>query len=538
MNAPLIEVRDLNVLYGIRGQQTRALADLSLHVDHGESLAIVGESGSGKTTLANALLGLLPGHARVSAERLRVAGQELSRASEKVRRGLRGRIIGLVPQDPMVSLNPTQRIGRQIGEALLQARGRRYPALDADVLELLQQVGLEQPVLRARQYPHELSGGMRQRVLIAIALAGNPRLIIADEPTSALDVRVQKRILDHLQALVKVRGISLLIITHDLAVAAERADRILVMQGGGLVEQGPTRELLQNPTQPYTRQLLAAAPALRRRRPTRFNPPQDGGPLLKLEGIGKAYALPRVRGQARHFQALQDVSLEVRPGQTLALVGESGSGKSTSLRIALGLEKPDQGRVYFAGQEVTHYRWNDFRPLRRRLQLVQQNPFAALNPRFSIFQSIAEPLVCFGLAKGPALERAALRLIELVHLPRHYLECLPRELSGGQRQRVAIARALALQPELLLLDEPVSALDVSVQARILDLLSELQRELGLAYVLVSHDLAVVAQVAHQVVVLQRGRVVEHGPAEQVFERPAQDYTRQLLEAVPGRRLAS
>jgi len=381
---------------------------------------------------------------------------------------------------------------------------------------------------------------MRQRVLIAIALAGNPRLIIADEPTSALDVTVQRKILDHLQRLVAERGISLLIITHDLGVATDRADRILVMKQGELVEQGAPKQILEAPQHDYTRALLAAAPAFanrRKPRPANGNDQHQQPPILSLQNVGKTFALPRVKGEDSQFVALQDLSLSVYPGQTLAIVGESGSGKSTALRIALGLERPSQGRVHFEQQDVTDLSWREFRPLRQRIQLVQQNPFAALDPRFTIFDSIVEPLVSFGLLKGEALEQAARELISRAHLPLHYLDRLPRELSGGQRQRVAIARALALKPDLLLLDEPVSALDVSVQAQILDLLDELQRELGIAYVLVSHDLAVVANVADQVLVLRNGQVIEQGSVAQVFDQPASDYTRELIAAIPGRQAA-
>jgi len=532
---PLIEVHDLSIAYRHGPQQTQAVTAVSFSLMQGETLAIVGESGSGKTTIANAILGLLPDSAVVTAGRLLVAGQDLSQATERTKRQLRGRTIGLVPQDPMVSLNPTQRIGRQIAEALVLAKGARYKGVDADVSELLAQVGLDNPQLRARQYPHELSGGMRQRVLIAIALAGNPRLIIADEPTSALDVTVQRRILDHLEGLVRERGISLLIITHDLGVAADRADRVLVMKAGALVEQGTPHQVLASPRQPYTRALIAAAPAFAEPRAPRPAPASGQTPLLSLTAVNKHYRLPRIRGQAERFQALADVSFKVCAGQTLGIVGESGSGKSTALRIALGLEKADSGRVLFADQDVTDFGWRQFRPLRRRMQLVQQNPFAALDPRLSIFDSIVEPLVSFGLAKGAALDRAARELIERVHLPAHFLDRLPRELSGGQRQRVAIARALALQPDLVLLDEPVSALDVSVQRQILDLLDELQRELGIAYVIVSHDLAVIANVADDVLVMRQGRIVDQGPTAQLFDQPSNPYTRALLDAVPGKR---
>ncbi|WP_419795143.1 ABC transporter ATP-binding protein [Pseudomonas palleroniana] len=537
MNA-LVEVRQLSVTYRSGGQVNQAVRTLSFAIGQGETVAIVGESGSGKSTLANAILGLLPDNAQINAGQLWVDGNDLTHANERQKRSLRGRTVGLVPQDPMVSLNPTLRVGQQIAEALILAKGKRYPAVDADIVELLQQVGIDHPVLRARQYPHELSGGMRQRVLIAIALAGNPRLIIADEPTSALDVTVQRKILDHLQRLVSERGISLLIITHDLGVAADRADRILVMQHGELVEQGPPRQILGAPQHDYTRALIGAAPALAKRRAplTRIDPAQP--PILSLQNVGKTFALPKVKGEDSTFLALEGLNLQVYPGQTLAIVGESGSGKSTALRIALGLEKPTQGRVWFEQQDVTDLSWRDFRPLRQRLQLVQQNPFAALDPRFTVFESIVEPLVSFGLLKGPALEQAARELIARVHLPVSYLDRLPRELSGGQCQRVAIARALALKPDLLLLDEPVSALDVSVQAHILELLEELQRETGIAYVLVSHDLSVVANFAHEVLVLRNGRVVEQGSVERIFNRPASDYTRELIAAIPGRQVTA
>ena len=532
MNA-LVDVRQLSVSYRTNGQVNHAVRALSFAIARGETVAIVGESGSGKSTLANAILGLLPDTAQISTGQLWVDGNDLTHANERQKRALRGRTVGLVPQDPMVSLNPTLRIGQQIAEALILAKGKRYPAVDADIVELLQQVGIDKPVLRARQYPHELSGGMRQRVLIAIALAGNPRLIIADEPTSALDVTVQRKILDHLQRLVSERGISLLIITHDLGVATDRADRILVMQHGELVEQGPPRQILTAPQHDYTRALVAAAPAFAKRREPliRIDPMEE--PILSLKNVGKTFALPKVKGEDNTFVALENLNFEVYPGQTLAIVGESGSGKSTALRIALGLEKPTQGQVWFEQQDVTHLSWRDFRPLRQRLQLVQQNPFAALDPRFTVFESIVEPLVSFGLLKGPALEHAARELISRVHLPVSFLDRLPRELSGGQCQRVAIARALALKPDLLLLDEPVSALDVSVQAHILDLLEELQRDMGIAYVLVSHDLSVVANFAHEVLVLRNGKVVEQGTVERIFNHPASDYSRELIAAIPG-----
>jgi peptide/nickel transport system ATP-binding protein len=537
---PIIDLTDLSVSYRSGNQIVDAVKHVSLAVAPGEVVAIVGESGSGKSTLANALIGLLSDNAEVKTGTIRVGGEDMTNAGEGQWRALRGRVVGLVPQDPMVSLNPTMRIGRQIGEAVERARGPRGRSLDADVLELLEQVGIDQPVLRARQYPHELSGGMRQRVLIAIAIAGQPELIIADEPTSALDATVQRRILDHLDVLVKGRGISMLIITHDLGVAADRADRVLVMQAGRIVEQGPPASILRAPAEPYTRALIAAAPALRAPlSQVGAKPVAATREILRFEAVSKVFALPGEaswfgRGPKPLFQALDRVSFSVHAGQTLAIVGESGSGKTTSLRIALGLDRPTSGRITFEGRDITGLGWNEFRPLRRRIQLIQQNPFASLDPRYTVFESIIEPLQSFGKYTAVELQARARQLVDQVRLPRLALNRLPRELSGGQRQRVAIARALALGPELLFLDEPVSALDVSIQAQILDLLGDLQRDLGMSYVLVSHDLAVVSAIAHQIVVLRGGRVVEHGAAGQVFGNPQAAYTRELLEAIPGR----
>ena len=542
--APLIEVRGLSIAYRAGRETVEALHAADLTIRPGEVVAIVGESGSGKSTLANALIGLLPEQARILSGTIRCAGEDVTRASEAQWRKLRGGFVGLVPQDPALSLNPTMTISRQIGEAARLANPVASGAeIAAEVEALIAQVGLDRPQLRARQYPHELSGGMRQRALIAMALAGRPRLVIADEPTSALDATVQKKILDHLEVLVKQRGAALLIITHDLGVAADRADHVLVMETGRVVEQGPTAEVLRAPKQPYTQALLAAAPGFRRRpaeaaAPAGAPPPQE---VLRFEAVGKSFGggapsrLDAWLGRAPKpgFVAVEGASFQVHAGRTLAIVGESGSGKTTLLRIALGLEKPTAGRVIFEGRDLTKLSWSEFRPLRRRIQLVQQNPSAALDPRHTAFESVVEPLRSFGAARGVDLEAVARRLADQVRLPRAALGRLPRELSGGQRQRVAIARALALSPEILFLDEPVSALDVSVQARILDLLAELQRDLGVSYVFVSHDLSVVSAIAHEVLVLRRGRVEEIGPTAQVFGAPRSAFTRELLEAVPG-----
>ena len=543
---PIVEISNLSVTYSRDGRKSAAVSDLTLVIAAGETVAIVGESGSGKSTTANALLGLLPSGGEISGGSIRIDGADTTRASEKVLRSIRGRVIGLVPQDPMVALNPTLRIGPQVAEAVRRRGDVPKRSLDAEVVEVLEAAGLDNPVLRARQYPHELSGGMRQRVLIAIALAGRPQLIVADEPTSALDVTVQKRILDHLQSLVRDRGISLLIITHDLGVAADRADRVLVMQGGRVVEQGRPAEILVAPAEEYTRRLIAAAPGLssdgrvkirHAGAPAEVSTTETATPILSIVGVTKDYRLPRSPDGQRTFRAIDSVSIDVPAGQTVGLVGESGSGKTTTLRVALGLEKPTAGRVLFEGVDITDAGWRELRPLRKRFQLVHQNPFSSLDPKFTVGQSILEPLVSFGVGDRASRSARLRELLDQVALPAAFADRRPAELSGGQRQRVAIARALALKPDLVFLDEPVSALDVSVQEQILTLLATLQDELGLSYLFISHDLAVVAQLAHRVAVLNRGVVVEQGATLDVFANPRSDYTKALLDAIPGRATA-
>ncbi|MCK9931028.1 ABC transporter ATP-binding protein [Frankia sp. Mgl5] len=564
--SPLVTIRDLHVGYVRRRRTAPAVRGVDLSIGSGEIVALVGESGSGKSTIANTIIGLLPDSARVTAgsvllhtgpspddvdgpaldDRLDLDERgrrpvEIVGAREKVLRELRGRVVGLVPQDPMVGLNPTRRIGGQVAEAI-RLRGVGGDDLDAEVLEFLAQAGVDNPRLRARQYPHELSGGLRQRVLIGIALAGRPRLIIADEPTSALDVTVQRRILDHLEGLVRESGISLLIITHDLAVAADRGDRVVVLQDGEIVEQGPPGDILVSPARDYTKRLIAAAPGLAHggQIVPRFQlPPEQVAtpdPVIRLENVSKRYPLPG--RQAGSFLALDGVSVEVARGRTHALVGESGSGKTTMLRIAFGFEQATDGRVSLDGVDITGLGWKQTRLLRRKVQLVHQNPYASLDPRFTVGQSITEPLVSFRIGDRRTRTARALELLDQVALPGSYLDRLPAELSGGQRQRVAIARALALSPELVLLDEPVSALDVSVQEQILALLTDLQERLGLSYLFVSHDLAVVARISHTVSVLNRGRQVESGSVAAVFGSPRSEYTRELIDAVPGQRGAT
>ena len=521
----LLSVTDLQIAYGAEP----AVSGVSFTVGRGEVVAVVGESGSGKSTTAHAILGLLAGSGHVTGGTVEFEGEQIDSYSDRAWQRIRGARIGLVPQDPTTSLNPVTRIGDQVAE-VLRIHGladRRKARLDA--VEVLERAGIDRPEIRARQYPHELSGGMRQRVLIGIALVANPALIIADEPTSALDVTVQRRILDHLDERIAESGAAVLLITHDLGVAADRADRILVMQGGRIVESGRTADILDNPRHEYTKKLLNSAPSLSSGpvdRPVR----QDTSPLLTLTGITKRFNV----GHGSSITAVNEVSLTVPRGQTVSLVGESGSGKSTTARIAVRLEQADAGTITFDGQDITKVKGSDLRELRRRIQLVYQNPYASLDPKLSVQDIVAEPLRAFKVGGRSQQQSRAAELLDQVALPEQFLSRKPDELSGGQRQRVAIARALALKPDLLVLDEPVSALDVSVQAQILALLDELQRELGLTYLFISHDLAVVRQISDVVGVMQAGRLLEIGTTTEIFDNPRNEYTRTLLEAIPGR----
>ncbi|MEE4545932.1 ABC transporter ATP-binding protein [Streptomyces sp. V4-01] len=532
---PLLDVRKLAISYRTRAGRVPAVRGVDLTVRPGEVVALVGESGSGKSTSAHAVMGLLPRGGSIDGGEILFAGTDLARAGESVLRALRGREIGLVPQDPSVSLNPVQRIGHQVAEVLLIHRLADRPAAARRALELLAEAGLPDPARVARRYPHELSGGMRQRVLIAVALAARPRLVIADEPTSALDVTVQRTILDHLAALTRERGIAVLLITHDLGIAADRADRVAVMSRGEAVETGPVRQVLRSPRHPYTRALLAAAPSLAE--PPRPAPPErtGGAPpadLVVAADLVKEY--PARRGERTPApRAVDGVSLRIGRGETLALVGESGSGKSTTARMLVRLTAPTSGQVLFDGRDITRLGGGELRRLRRRMQIVHQNPYASLSPRLSVAEIVSEPLRAFRVGSRADRARRAARLIDQVRLPAALLGRRAAELSGGQRQRVAIARALALGPDLVVCDEPVSALDVSSQAQILDLLADLQGELGLSYLFISHDLAVVRRIASRVGVMRQGRLVETGPVDRVFGAPAHPYTRELLAAVPG-----
>ncbi|MEV0042269.1 ABC transporter ATP-binding protein [Nocardia rhamnosiphila] len=524
---PLLQVEDLVVEYRTAAASTTAVDGISLTIGTGETVAVVGESGSGKSSLAHAVIGLLSGAGAVTAGSVTFAGERLDRLPARGWRRIRGAQIGLVPQDPAVSLNPVLRIGDQVAETLrIHGRADRRTAA-AEAIRILTEAGIDRPALRARQFPQDLSGGQRQRVLIGIALACGPRLVIADEPTSALDVTVQRRILDHLAGRTAESGTAVLLITHDLGVAADRADRIVVMRHGRIVESGTAAEVFTEPRHEYTRRLLAAASGTgRTRRPARA---PAATPLLSARGLHKSFRVAR----GTTLAAVTDVSLTVDRGETLAIVGESGSGKSTTARIIARLEQPDRGTVEFDGTDIGGLRGARLRAWRRRVQIVYQNPYASLNPKLTVGAIIAEPLRAFGVGDRPTRGDRVAELLDQVALPVSAAHRRPAELSGGQRQRVAIARALALRPDLVILDEPVSALDVSVQEQILGLLDALQTELSLSYLFVSHDLAVVRGMSDRVAVMREGRIVETGRTAEIFEAPRHEFTRELLLAVPG-----
>jgi len=533
----VLDVRDLAVAYETRRGRVIAVDGIDIRIEPGEAVALVGETGSGKTTAALASIGLLPHGAVRLRGTVRLGGQDITGWSPRRLERILGRDVGLVPQDPTASLDPLKTVGWQIGEVLRIHGERDRTRIAREVEGLLERVGLADTARIARSYPHELSGGQRQRVLIAGAIALRPGLIVADESTSALDVTVQRTVLDLLDDLRTEDRSGLLFVTHDLAVAAERADRIIVLEGGAVQDAGDVRAVLGgggHRAAPYTQRLIADAPALQ---PARFReaPPVTGEPpAIEVTGLAKVFTGHRGRPGVR---ALEDVSFTVARGTTHAIVGESGSGKSTVARIALGLEAPSAGSVRVAGTDASGadgrgLRGAELRRFRRSVQLVYQSPYASLNPSLSILATVAEPLRRFGGLSHPEARREAGELLERVALAPALHDRRPRELSGGQRQRVAIARALAPRPEVLVLDEPVSALDVTVQAQILTLLGDLQREFALTYLFISHDLAVVRQISDTVTVLARGRVEETGTARDVFERPQSAYTVALLDAIP------
>ncbi|MGW7107699.1 dipeptide ABC transporter ATP-binding protein [Streptomyces xanthophaeus] len=525
MTQPLVEVRDLVVDFpvGGSGERLRAVDGVSFTLEGGRALGIVGESGSGKSTVAAALLGLHHGTGARLDGTVRVGGTDPASASPQELRRLRGGTAAMVFQDPLSSLDPYYAVGDQIAEVHRIHADVSRRAARARAVEVLDRVGIPDAARRARARPHEFSGGMRQRVLIAMALACDPQLLIADEPTTALDVTVQAQVLDLLHGLREERGLGLLLVTHDVGVAAESVDELLVMRHGAAVERGPVGRILTAPEHPYTRALLAAVPRLDapapRRRPDPAEGSRAGVPVVESFAVRREFG----RGR-RRVTAVDGVSLAVHPGETLGIVGESGSGKSTLGRMLVGLLAPSSGQVRHGGRQTEG--------VAPDVQMVFQDPVSSLNPRRSVGESVADPLRAAGERDEGAIRARVEELLVRVGLEAAHHDRYPHEFSGGQRQRVGIARALAPRPRLIVCDEPVSALDVTTQAQVTALLAELQQELGIALVFIAHDLAVVRQVSDRVAVMRGGEVVEEGPVDEVYDRPAHPYTRQLLAAVP------
>ncbi|NMA97073.1 MAG: ABC transporter ATP-binding protein [Phyllobacteriaceae bacterium] len=522
MTAPLLSVRDLSVHFGV----FTAVKGVSFDIAPGETLALVGESGSGKSVTALSVLKLQPASATITGS-IRFDGNELVGASDAELRAVRGNEVGMIFQEPMSSLNPVHTIGRQIGEVLAVHQGMRATAARARTIELLDAVGIPDPASRLDDYPHQLSGGQRQRVMIAMAIANNPKLLIADEPTTALDVTVQAQILDLLKDLQKQFGMAVLFITHDLAIVKKIADRVCVMTNGEIVESGPVGEIFADPKHDYTKKLLAAAP-----KGNPLVPAEDAPAVAEVDDLKVWFPIKRgiLRRTVGHIRAVDGVSLSIRKGETLGVVGESGSGKS-SLGYALLRLIPSKGRIVVLGQDVQSRSWRDLRPLRKHMQIVFQDPFGSLSPRMSVSQIVEEGLLVHQpqVSAEERLKKVAAALEE-VGLDVSTAARYPHEFSGGQRQRIAIARALVLEPELVVLDEPTSALDVSIQAQVIDLLRAVQERRGLSYLFISHDLKVVRALAHRLIVMRHGKVVEEGLARDVFAAPKEDYTRQLMAA--------
>jgi len=532
-NAPLLSVRNLTVaLPGRRTDRAHAVSNLSVDLFEREILCIVGESGSGKSMTANAIMGLLPQGLHATPEsRIVLAGRDLLQSDEPTLRALRGRDMAMIFQEPLSALNPVMTVGEQIRE-VIDAHG----ALDSEaaraarVLDMLDFVGLPDPENLQRSYPHRLSGGQRQRIMIAMALVLEPKLLIADEPTTALDVTTQAQILTLIKRIQREKGMGVMFVTHDFGVVAEIADRVAVMEHGLLVEHGPAAHVLNTPRHPYTRRLIAAVPRQRHHESAVL---AEDEPLLRVQHLHKRYVSGGWFNRDRRVvPAVENVSFSVRRGETLGIVGESGSGKSTIGKCLLRLTSVDDGQIVFDGCDLAHLSAQEMRPVRRDVQMIFQDPFASLNPRHTVGRTLCDGPRAMGVSALEA-ERRARELLHLVGLDANAWGRYPNQFSGGQRQRIGIARALALQPKLIVADEPVSALDVSVQAQVLQLLTELQQRLALTLIFITHDLRVAAQICHRIAVMHRGRIVELGPPSQIFDAPQHDYTQRLIAAVPG-----
>ena len=553
--APIAQIKGLRVEFQTKDGPVVGVEDVSFDINPGETVCVVGESGSGKSVSSLSLMRLIEyGGGEIAGGRLlfnRADGGEvdLAQTEQPLMRHIRGNEIGMIFQEPMTALNPVFTVGRQMTEGLRLHKGLTKSQAEDRALALLHQVRIPEPERRLKQFPHELSGGMRQRVVIAMALACEPRLLIADEPTTALDVTIQAEILALMDRLKRETGTAVMFITHDMAVVAQMADRVVVMFRGNKVEEGPVAEIFENPQHPYTKALLAAVPKLGEMTGKAYPEPMK---LLGTSGddikpiIGTSQTLLTVKNLTTRFpvtggffrrtvanvHAVEDLSFTINKGQTLSLVGESGCGKSTAGRSILRLVEPMSGQINLDGKDIMALNQRDLRTARLDMQMIFQDPFASLNPQMQLADQVAEPIHNFNTLKGSAVQERVEMLFDRVELPRSFMRRFPHELSGGQRQRVAIARALALNPKLIIADEAVSALDVSVQAQVLNLMMELQKELELSFLFISHDMAVVERVSHQVGVMYLGRIVELGPRARVFENPQHPYTQALMKAVP------
>ncbi|WP_282058252.1 ABC transporter ATP-binding protein [Lentibacter algarum] len=555
LDHPLATIENLRVEFQTKDGPVVGVEDVSFEIRPGETVCIVGESGSGKSVSSLSLMRLIEyGGGDIAGGRLlfnRGNGEEidLAKTDQSLMRTIRGNEIGMIFQEPMTALNPVFTVGRQLTEGLRMHKGLNKAEAEARALDLLKQVRIPEPERRLTQYPHELSGGMRQRVVIAMALACEPRLLIADEPTTALDVTIQAEILALMDRLKRETGTAVMFITHDMAVVAQMADRVVVMFRGKKVEEGAVEDIFERPQHNYTKALLAAVPKLGEMRGKAYPEPmkllgksdQNLDPikgsnevLLEVKHLTTRFPVKGgfFRRTVANVHAVEDISFTINKGRTLSLVGESGCGKSTAGRSLLRLVEPQSGEVHLDGKDIMALGSNDLRAARLDMQMIFQDPFASLNPQMNLMSQVAEPLQNYGVAKGQELQDRIAALFDRVELPRSFLRRFPHELSGGQRQRVAIARALALNPKLIVADEAVSALDVSVQAQVLNLMMELQAELELSYLFISHDMAVVERVSHDVGVMYLGRIVELGPRAAVFENPQHPYTQALMKAVP------
>jgi microcin C transport system ATP-binding protein len=522
MSVPLLEITGLNVRFG-KGQN--AVDDVSFTVNEGETVALVGESGSGKSVTALSTIDLLPDSATISGA-VKYRGTQMVGADQATLRSIRGNDISFIFQEPMTSLNPLHTIEKQLEESLALHQGIKGKAARGHIIDLLNKVGIRDAETRLNDYPHTLSGGQRQRVVIAMALANSPELLIADEPTTALDVTIQAQILTLLADIQKAEGMGLLFITHDLAVVRKISDRVCVMQGGKIIEQGPTAQIFENPQHAYTKKLLSAEPT---------GDPEpvksDAAEIIRAENLRVWFPVKRglMRKTVNHIKAVNDATFTLREGETLGIVGESGSGKTTLALAVMRLIRSD-GPIVFLGMNIDGLKAKEMRPLRREIQMVFQDPYGSLSPRMTIEQIIAEGLSIHALEKGQDNRKLVEDILVEVGLDADMIDRYPHEFSGGQRQRIAIARAMILKPKLIILDEPTSALDRTVQLQIIDLLRNLQQKYGMAYLFISHDLKVVRAVSHKVIVMRQGDVVESGTGKQIFDAPTTDYTRALLAA--------